>query len=91
MDTDAKHFQKVSNREKFYSPDILPHLQTVLSDLADMDFAYEKSLDSIRNSEADDDRKSEMIASLRRLHRERRAPFLQELMTLHSQIAKTFA
>ncbi|EIM28877.1 hypothetical protein MicloDRAFT_00025250 [Microvirga lotononidis] len=91
MDTNAEHFQKVSSREKFYSPDILPQLQTVLADLADMDFAYERSLASIRNSEADEDRKNEMIVSLGRLHRERRAPVLQELMILHSRIDRTFA
>jgi len=91
MDTDTEHFQKVSNRENFYSPDILPQLQTVLADLADIDFAYEKSLDSIRHSEADEARKSEMIAVLWRLHRERRAPYVQELMTLRSRIEETFA
>ncbi len=91
MDSDAEHFQKVSRTEKFYSPDILPQLQSVLADLADIDFAYEKILDSIRHSEADEDRKSEMIDRLWRLHRERRAPYVQELTVLRSRIEKTFA
>jgi len=91
MDTDAERFQKVSSRESFYSPDILPQLQTVLADLADIDFAYEKSLASIKRSEADEDRKSEMIAGLLRLHREQRAPYIQELMALRSRIEETFA
>ncbi|MGO4524675.1 hypothetical protein AB4097_07400 [Microvirga sp. 2MCAF35] len=91
MDSDAEHFQKVSHRQDFYSPDILPHLQTVLADLADIDFAYEKSLDCIRQSEADEDRKSEMIVGLWRLHRERRAPYIQELMVLRSRMEETFA
>ncbi|WP_114945576.1 hypothetical protein [Microvirga calopogonii] len=91
MAADVVRFQKVSKSEKFYSPDILPQLQTVLADLADIDFAYEKRLDSIRHSEADEDHKSEMIAGLQRLHCEQRAPYIQELVTLRSRIEETFA
>ena len=93
MATDVERFHvlKVSNREKFYSPDILPQLQTVLSDLADIDFAYEKRLASIKRSGADENRKNEMIASLWHRHREQRAPFIQQLTALQARIEKTFA
>lgn len=84
------HLQTISNREKFYSPDILPMLQTVLADLADIDVAFEKSLDAIKHSEGDEGRKSEMKASLWHQHRQRRAPYIQELMTLRARIETIF-
>jgi hypothetical protein len=47
---ERSRLRKSSNREEFYSPDILPMLQTVLADLADIDVAFEKSLDAIKHS-----------------------------------------
>ncbi|QRM27578.1 hypothetical protein [Microvirga sp. VF16] len=91
MNVQHSHLQKVSNRDRFYSPDILPLLQTVLADLADIDVAYEKNLEAIKHSEADEGRKSDMIASLWHQHRERRAPYIQELMTLRERIDATFS
>ena len=84
-------FESVSYRTGFYAPDLLPRLQAVLADLADLDFAYEKSLDTVRQSSEDEGRKSAMIASLRHEHRERRAPYVRELTALKEQIEATFA
>ena len=92
MATHVEHSrrQKAPNRNRVYSPDILPLLQTVLADLADIDFAFEKSLETIKHSPADEERKSEMIASLWRQHREQRAPYIQELAALRERIETTF-
>lgn len=87
---ERSHFQNAPNRAKFYSPDILPLLQTVLADLADIDSDYEKNLDAIKHSEADEGRKSELIARLWHQHRERRAPYIHELMVLRERIETTF-
>jgi hypothetical protein len=84
-------FQGVPNREEYYSPDILPLLQTLLGDLADLEVAFEKRLDAIKHSDHDELRKVEMIANLRRRHREERAPYIQDLTTLRAQIETTFA
>jgi hypothetical protein len=89
-DVERSRLPKVSDREKFYSPDILPLLQAVLADLADIDFAYETSLDAIRDSEAHEGRKSELIATLRDRHRKQRAPYIQELAALRERIETTF-
>jgi len=85
------HLQKAPASSRTYSPDILPHLQTLLADLADIDFAYEKNLEAIKRSPVEEERKREMIARLWQQHRERRAPYVQELMLLREQIEATFA
>jgi hypothetical protein len=69
-----------------YAPDILPLLQSLLADLADIDLAYEKSLDAIRRSPGDDALKYEMIDRLRQHHRERKAPYIRELTILQDRI-----
>jgi len=84
------HLQTVPNRETFYSPDILPLLQTTLADLADLDSDYEKNLEAIRHSDADEGRKRELIARLWLQHRERRAPYIHELTVLKERIEATF-
>jgi hypothetical protein len=72
--------------DQVYSPDILSLLQSLLADLADINFAYEKSLEAIRRSPADDKLKGEMIDKLRQRHRERQAPYIRELTALQDQI-----
>ena len=89
-DFEHPHLQMAPNREKFYSPDILPLLQTALADLADIDSDFEKSLQAIKHSEADEGRKSELIARLWHQHRERRAPYIYELTVLRDRIEATF-
>ena len=84
------HLQKVPDRETFYSPDILPLLQTTLADLADIDSDYEKNLEAIKHSEADEAHKRELIARLWHQHRERRAPHIHDLAVLRERIEATF-
>jgi hypothetical protein len=81
---------RVPNAGGFYSSDILPLLQNILAELADLDFAHEKNLDRIRQSPADDAEKSAMIVRLRRQHRDMREPFVHELTTLRERIDAIF-
>ncbi|HEV2564438.1 MAG TPA: hypothetical protein VGU19_05080 [Microvirga sp.] len=89
-DVERSHLQKSSSRVNCYSPDLLPLLQTVLSDLADIDFAHEKRLNAIKHSSADDESKSQMIARLWHEHRERRAPYIQQLIGLKERMEATY-
>ena len=78
------------NATTSYSPDILPLLQAALAALADIDFAHERSLDRVRQSDAGDAEKDAMIARLRQQHRDLRAPFIRELTILRERIDATF-
>jgi hypothetical protein len=70
----------------FYSPNILPLMQSLLSVLADLDFQFEGDLDTVMNSKIDEALKLEVIASLKQRHQERRSPYLRELAELERQI-----
>lgn len=74
-----------------YPDDIRPRLQSVLATLADMDFALERSLESIRGSDTDEAQKREVINLLRKRHQERRAPYLHELSELQRKIEAIFS
>lgn len=82
--------QKTAPAERVYAPDILPLLQSLLADLADLDLAYRKKLDSIGRSPGDESLKQELTAKLQRHHLERRAFYVQELEALQARIADTF-
>lgn len=72
--------------DRVYSPDILPRLQFLLSDLADIDLAYRRNLDAIAHATGDEEAKRIWIARLRRQHEERRSPYLRELASLEDRI-----
>jgi hypothetical protein len=84
-------FRETSNTDRVYAPDILPLLQSLLADLADMDFTYEINLEAIRHSPGDDDLKREMIKRLQRHRDERRAAHVQEFAALQERIATALA
>lgn len=75
---------------RFYSPDILPRLQSVLAALADIDVAHEKNVTRVASSAMDADRKRDMIGKLQHDHRERRIPYVAELMALRERMDATF-
>lgn len=83
--------QSSAPMERLYSSDILPHLQSLLADLADIDFACEKSLERIRHSQTDEDYKHRMIVALQQRHQEQRAPYVQELTALEERIRTALA
>ncbi|WP_114949085.1 hypothetical protein [Microvirga calopogonii] len=69
-----------------YPPDLLPRLQALLADLADIEFAYEKNVDALQRSPSDATLKREMLDRLRLHHEKRRALALAELALLEEQV-----
>lgn len=92
MRTDVQHlrFQEASGMERVYSPDILPRLQALLADLADIDLAFEMKLEAIECGTDDEGVKRKIIAQLRRDHQERCAPYVMALQELQEQARGCF-
>jgi hypothetical protein len=92
MPTHVQHpsFQELPGIGRTYSPDTLPRLQSLLADLADIDFACEKSLKAIERSLGDESLKRRKIAQLWRDHEERRAPYVAALEELQAQARGCF-
>jgi hypothetical protein len=92
MSTDVQHlrFQESSRMDRVYSPDILPRLQSLLADLADIDCACKRKLEIIERSFGDESLKRRKIAELWRDHQERRAPYVAALEELQEQVRGCF-
>jgi hypothetical protein len=69
-----------------YSPTLQPLLQSLLLTLADIDFAYESNLETVRNSISDEVLKREVIGKLQQQHQERRTPYVRQLAALQERI-----
>ena len=65
-----------------YPPDLLPRLQAVLADLADLDMAYRKSLEIIERSSYRAEIRNDLVRKLGIHHRQRRAQISRELKGL---------
>ena len=71
---------------RLYPSDIQPRLQAILAALADLDFAFESDLETIKQSAADEVSSSRRWHGLHERHHERRAPHLQQLAKLEQRI-----
>ncbi len=60
-------------------------IQSILAALAEIDRAYATDLDTVGTSDAPVEIKQGVIDTLRQKHRERRAPYLQELQALQTR------
>jgi hypothetical protein len=74
-----------------YSPDMLPLMQSLLRTLADIDFEFSKDLETVQQSAVVEPLKQRAIATLRKRHHERRAPYVREINKLETQIQRMFA
>jgi hypothetical protein len=92
MPTHVQHlrFQEPSRTDRVYSPDILPRLQSLLADLADIDFACEQKLKAIECGRGDKSLKRRKIDQLWREHQERRARYVAALEELQKQVRGCF-
>ncbi|WP_201864426.1 hypothetical protein [Microvirga soli] len=92
MPTDVQHlrFQETSRTDRVYSPDILPRLQALLADLADIDLACQQKLEAIERSLGDESLKRRKIARLWKDHQDRRAPYVAALEELQAQARDCF-
>lgn len=86
IDVQQPRFEGTVNRDRVYSPDILPRLQSLLAILADIDIYYEKKLDVVERSPGDKSLKRSMIAELWQRRQERRASYVAELEDLQEQV-----
>ena len=76
--------------DRFYEPDILPKLQSLLAILADIDVAHGSNLIVIESRQMDDACKNQLIADLCETHRQRRAPYLREIEALRERMEAAF-
>ena len=71
---------------RMYSPDLQPLLQSLLATLADIDFAHQSDIETVRNSSAEEWLKQTTIRKLQQRHRERREPYVRQLKALQARI-----
>jgi hypothetical protein len=69
-----------------YSPEILPLMQSLLRALADIDFNFERDLETVATSAIDEPLKQKAVTTLKQSHQERRAPYLREIASLQKLI-----
>jgi len=89
----TNHFAKLADADesRIYSVEIQPLLQSLLSTLADIDFAYESDLEVVHSSTTDELLKQKVLGKLRQRHSERREPYLKQLAALEYRIRKLAA
>jgi hypothetical protein len=71
-----------------YSPSILPLMQSLAATLADIDFAHERDIEFIEGRAGDPALKARRLRTIKQEHRERRAPYVQELAALQSRVCE---
>jgi hypothetical protein len=89
MDFEHAYASKRSNGSPTYSSNILPKLQSLLANLADLNLAHEREIEAVRTSCLDDKSKLETIERLLKIFQERKAPIVEELLSLESTIRST--
>jgi len=83
-ETDVVQSNRVQSQ--FYSPDDQVLLQSMLTTLADLDFAYEQERERVSSSTNDASLRARMLQKLRDQHRERREPYIRHLTALQERI-----
>jgi hypothetical protein len=73
---------------RMYSPTLQPLLQSLLATLADIDFEYERERDKASKNLGNINLKIQVLERLKAKHRERRAPYIQQLVVLQEQMLK---
>jgi hypothetical protein len=71
-----------------YSPSILPLMQSLAATLADIDYSYERDIEFIEGGTGDPALKARRLRAIKQEHRERRAPYVQELAALQSRVCE---
>ena len=88
-ETDVVRFDRVQPR--FYSPDDEVLLQSLLTTLADLDFAYDQERERVSKSTMDERLRARMLQKLRDQHRERREPYIRHLTLLQERLMPQFS
>ena len=71
-------------QSEYYSPDLLPLIQSLLATLANMEFAYEKECEKVSGC-TDVILRARVLARLKAEHSARREPYLQQLAVLQER------
>jgi hypothetical protein len=71
---------------RVYPPDLQPLLQSILAALADIDSVHESEVTIVRDSDADEWLKQSVIRRLEERHRERRAPYVRQIVAMEERI-----
>ncbi len=69
---------------RYYSPALLPLIQSLLATLANMEFEFERECEKVRGT-TDIQLKARVLERLRAQHQARREPYLRELARLQKQ------
>ena len=69
----------------YYAPHVLRQVQSLLSELADLDCAFESDLATVQASDVPEVIKQEVLRTLDERHQERRTPIVRKLEALHSR------
>jgi hypothetical protein len=87
---DTQFHNNRPNREnhppRLYSPTLQPLLQSLLSTLADIDFAYEREREKVSKSSPDINLRIRILEKLKAQHQARRSPYLQQLAILQEKM-----
>jgi hypothetical protein len=78
--------EQVPPPPRMYSATLQPLLQSLLATLANMDFEYERERDRLSASARDANLKVRVLEKLKRQHRERREPYIQQLAILQERM-----
>lgn len=72
---------------RMYPSDLLPVLQSLLSTLADIEFAHQSEVEAVRSSSVEESLNQVLIRELQERHRERREPYARQLEVLREHIS----
>ncbi len=86
----APHPSTLNSLPRMYSPSLQPLLQSLLATLANIDFEYERERERFSDRTMDMALKVQVLEKLKRQHRERREPYVQQLSVLQDRIWQGF-
>jgi hypothetical protein len=82
---DQESFTPGEHRSGMYEANLLPTLQSILASLADIEFAHEHDVEAVRNSSTDDVLKRTILQKLEQQHRDRCAPYVEQIAALQQR------
>ena len=85
MDQDSGRAHEADRAAPVSSPALLPLMQSLLATLANLDAEHAHEVGRITRSTAPASLKPHLLAKLTERHRERRAPYVQQLAILNTR------
>ena len=85
MDQDSGRAHEQDQAAPVYPPSLLPLMQSLLTTLANIDAEHEHEVEQVTRSSPPASLKPHLLAKLIERHRERRAPYVQQLAILNTR------